>query len=72
MVPGGAARPNDRGRQAEAGRHADAERLARSDPALAVPLGEVLVLTGRLVEAESVFTRAVRGRLPAAAGTTRT
>jgi len=49
---------------AEAGRLADAERLARGDPALAVPLGEVLLLRGRLAPAESAFAAAVRSNLP--------
>ena len=49
---------------AEAGRLAEAERLARGDPALAVPLGEVLLLRGRLVQAESSFVAAVRANLP--------
>ncbi|HEV8600245.1 MAG TPA: tetratricopeptide repeat protein [Gemmatimonadales bacterium] len=50
---------------AESGRLAEAERLARSGgSALLVPLGEVLVLRGRLAEAESTFTAAVRANLP--------
>jgi tetratricopeptide (TPR) repeat protein len=49
---------------AEAGRMAEAERLARSDAALAVPLGEILLLRGRLAPAESAFVAAVRGNLP--------
>jgi tetratricopeptide (TPR) repeat protein len=49
---------------AEAGRLAEAERLARSDPALAVALGEVLVLRGKLAQAESVFVAASRANLP--------
>lgn len=50
---------------AESGRLAEAERLARSGgAALLVPLGEVLVLRGRLAEAESTFTAAVRANLP--------
>ena len=50
---------------AEAGRLAEAERLARSGgPELLVPLGEVLVLRGRLAPAESSFASAVRVRAP--------
>ncbi|MGQ0702669.1 MAG: hypothetical protein ACT4PM_06000 [Gemmatimonadales bacterium] len=50
---------------AEAGRLAEAEQAARAGgPALSVPLGEILALRGKLAPAESVFTAAVRGRLP--------
>jgi len=50
---------------AEAGRLAEAERLARNGgPALAVPLGEVLLLRGRLAQAESTLTLASREKLP--------
>lgn len=50
---------------AEAGRLEEAERLARSSSkVLTVPLGEVLLLRGKLVQAESTFTAAVRGNLP--------
>jgi tetratricopeptide (TPR) repeat protein len=50
---------------AEAGRLGEAERLARSGgPALLVSLGEVLVLRGRLAEAEAAFNGAVAARLP--------
>lgn len=50
---------------AEAGRLAEAERLAESGgPALAVPLGEVLLLRGKVVRAESAFSAAVRAGLP--------
>jgi tetratricopeptide (TPR) repeat protein len=45
---------------AESGKLAEAEGAARAGGAgLAVPLGEVLVLRGRLAEAESTFTAAV-------------
>jgi tetratricopeptide (TPR) repeat protein len=50
---------------AEMGRLADAEAMARSGGAtLTVPLGEVLLLGGRLAEADSVFSAAVRSGLP--------
>ncbi|HLB53847.1 MAG TPA: hypothetical protein VJK71_01935, partial [Gemmatimonadales bacterium] len=50
---------------AESGRLAEAERLARDGgPALTVPLGEVLLLQGRLAPAESAFALALRGNLP--------
>ena len=50
---------------AESGRLAEAERLARSGgPALLVALGEVLVLRGKLAEAETTFTAAITARLP--------
>ncbi len=46
---------------AEGGRLAEAETAARAGGvALAVPLGEVLVLRGRLAAADSAFTAAVR------------
>ncbi|HTL04184.1 MAG TPA: hypothetical protein VL241_00435 [Gemmatimonadales bacterium] len=65
QAPRGAADPPAQVRAlAEAGRLAEAEQLARSDPALAVPLGEVLRLRGRLAPAESAFAAALRGRLP--------
>src|SRR5262249_22687650 len=52
---------------AEAGRLAEAERLARGGgAALSVALGDVLALEGRLSAADSVFAAAVRGKLPAA------
>jgi tetratricopeptide (TPR) repeat protein len=50
---------------AESGRLLEAERMARSGgPTLLVPLGEVLVLRGKLAEAAAVFNAAVRARLP--------
>ncbi len=49
---------------AEAGRLAEAERLARSDASLTVPLGEVLVLRGKLAQAESSFVAAILANLP--------
>ena len=50
---------------AEAGRLTEAEQLARGGgAALTVPLGEVLLLRGKLTAADSAFTSAVRGNLP--------
>jgi tetratricopeptide (TPR) repeat protein len=48
----------------EVGRYEDAERAARASnsPELANALGEVLVLRGRLEDAEVAFQRAVQGR----------
>jgi tetratricopeptide (TPR) repeat protein len=48
---------------AEAGRLAEAERMARAGgPSLAVPLGEVLMLSGNLAAADSAFSVAIRAR----------
>lgn len=50
---------------AEAGRLADAEAAARQGgPSLAVVLGEVLALRGRLGAADSAFAAAIRSGLP--------
>lgn len=49
---------------ADAGRLAEAEQLARSGgTALTVPLGEVLLLRGKLAQAESTFSAAIRADL---------
>jgi tetratricopeptide (TPR) repeat protein len=49
----------------ESGRLDDAERLARGGgDSLAVSLGEILVMRGRLAEAESLFTAAVTAQQP--------
>lgn len=49
----------------ESGRLADAEAMARAGGlGLSVPLGEVLLLRGRIAPAESAFSAAIRGRLP--------
>lgn len=63
--------PANRSRQVarlvDAGRLEDAERAAREGgPALTVALGEILILRGRLVEADSLLERAVRASLPGA------
>lgn len=50
---------------AESGKLDEAERAARAGgPALAVVLGQVLVLRGRLAEADALFTSAASGNLP--------
>lgn len=49
----------------ESGRLDDAERLARTaGDSLTVTLGEILVMRGRLAEAESLFTAAVAAQQP--------
>ena len=49
----------------DAGQYADAERVARAGAApLSVMLGNVLVIRGKLVDAESTFTRAIATRAP--------
>ncbi len=53
------------GRLVNIGQYAEAERIALAGGApLAVALGEVLVMRGKLAEAESVFVRAIAGRAP--------
>lgn len=54
-------------RLANAGRLAEAERVARGGgPELTVPLAELLILRGQLVEAESLLVAAVNGSGPGA------
>lgn len=52
-------------RLVDAGQYADAERVARAGgPPLSVMLGNVLVIRGKLAEAESIYTRAIAARAP--------